>query len=154
LNDGGIRTVVWAAGYRPDYSWLEVPVLDRKGRICHDGGIVPVPGMYVMGLPFMRRRKSSFIDGAGDDAADLVAHMSLALHSPSKAMGTQTGTPRAAKQSWSYRLAATLKEWWVARMTRRHERLASAELHTLSDRKLGGIGVNCAQIGWVAPVAS
>ena len=75
----GIRTVIWATGYRPDYSWLDVPVLDRKGRIRHDGGVVVAPGMYVLGLPFMRRRKSSFIDGAGDDAADLAAHLSLGL---------------------------------------------------------------------------
>ena len=79
LHDGGIRTVIWATGYRPDYSWLDVPVLDRKGRIRHDGGIVAAPGMYVMGLPFMRRRKSSFIDGVGADAADLAAHLSLRL---------------------------------------------------------------------------
>ena len=68
LKDGSVRTVIWATGYRPDYSWLDVPVLDRKGRIRHDGGVVAAPGMYVMGLPFMRRRKSSFIDGVGDDA--------------------------------------------------------------------------------------
>lgn len=75
LVGGDIGTVIWATGYRPDYSWLDVPVLDRKGRIRHDGGVVAAPGMYVMGLPFMRRRKSSFIDGAGDDAADLAAHL-------------------------------------------------------------------------------
>ncbi|MBR0719664.1 NAD(P)-binding domain-containing protein [Bradyrhizobium liaoningense] len=75
LNDAGIGSVIWATGYRPDYSWLDVPVLDRKGRIRHDGGIVAAPGIYVMGLPFMRRRKSSFIDGADDDAADLAAHL-------------------------------------------------------------------------------
>jgi putative flavoprotein involved in K+ transport len=80
LIDAGIGSVIWATGYRPDYSWLDVPVLDRKGRIRHDGGIVAAPGMYVMGLPFMRRRKSSFIDGAGDDAADLAAHMSQNLN--------------------------------------------------------------------------
>jgi len=79
LHDSSIRTVIWATGYRPDYSWLDVPVLDRKGHITHDGGVVAVPGMYVMGLPFMRRRKSSFIDGVGDDAADLAAHLSLRL---------------------------------------------------------------------------
>jgi putative flavoprotein involved in K+ transport len=79
LNDGSISTVIWATGYRPDYSWLDVPVVDRKGRIRHDGGVVSAPGMYVMGLPFMRRRKSSFIDGAGDDAADLAAHLSFCL---------------------------------------------------------------------------
>lgn len=80
LNEGGIRAVIWATGYRPDYSWLHVPVLDRKGHIRHEGGVVSVPGMYVMGLPFMRRRKSSFIDGAGDDAADLAEHLNLRLH--------------------------------------------------------------------------
>jgi putative flavoprotein involved in K+ transport len=79
LHDSGIRTVIWATGYRPDYSWLDVPVVDRKGRIRHDGGVVVAPGMYVMGLPFMRRRKSSFIDGVGDDAADLAAHLSRRL---------------------------------------------------------------------------
>jgi putative flavoprotein involved in K+ transport len=78
LRDG-ISTVIWATGYRADYSWLDVPVLDRKGRIRHDGGVAPAPGMYVMGLPFLRRRKSSFIDGAADDAADLAAHLSLRL---------------------------------------------------------------------------
>ena len=79
LHDSGIRTVIWATGYRPDYSWLDVPVLDRKGRIRHDGGVVAAPGMYVLGLPFMRRRKSSFIDGAGQDAADLAAHLNQSL---------------------------------------------------------------------------
>jgi putative flavoprotein involved in K+ transport len=75
LRSGAIRTIVWATGYRPDYSWLDVPVLDRKGRIRHDGGVVESPGMYLMGIPFLRRRKSSLIDGAGDDARDLSAHL-------------------------------------------------------------------------------
>lgn len=79
LVSADIRTVIWATGYRPDYSWLDVPVLDRKGRIRHDGGIVPASGMYVIGLPFMRRRKSSFIDGAGGDAADIAFHLSQNL---------------------------------------------------------------------------
>jgi putative flavoprotein involved in K+ transport len=75
LDGSDIRTVVWATGFRPDYSWLEVPVLDRKGRLRHDGGVVEAPGMYVIGLPFLRRRKSSLIDGAADDARDLAAHI-------------------------------------------------------------------------------
>jgi putative flavoprotein involved in K+ transport len=79
LIAAGIGTVIWATGYRPDYSWLDVPVLDRNGRIRHDGGVVAAPGMYVMGLPFMRRRKSSFIDGAAGDAADLAAHLHRSL---------------------------------------------------------------------------
>jgi putative flavoprotein involved in K+ transport len=70
-----IRTVVWATGYRPDWSWLDTPVLDRKGWIRHDGGIADAPGLYVTGLPFLRRRKSSFIHGAEDDARDLGEHL-------------------------------------------------------------------------------
>jgi putative flavoprotein involved in K+ transport len=75
LGRGGIKTIVWATGFRPDHSWLEVPVFDRKGRILHDGGIGEAPGLYLMGLPFLRRRKSSLIDGAGDDARDLSDHL-------------------------------------------------------------------------------
>jgi putative flavoprotein involved in K+ transport len=75
FSDGSIKTILWATGYRPDYSWLQVPVLDRKGRIRHDGGVVDAPGMYVLGLPFLRRRKSSLIDGVGDDARDLADHL-------------------------------------------------------------------------------
>ncbi|MEX0870545.1 MAG: hypothetical protein WDZ65_01940, partial [Aquisalimonadaceae bacterium] len=41
----------------------------------HDGGVVDAPGLYVLGLPFMRRRKSSFIHGCDDDARDLAAHL-------------------------------------------------------------------------------
>ena len=79
LNRGEIRSIVWATGYRPDYSWLEVPVFDRKGRIRHDGGVVDSPGMYLMGVQFMRRRKSALIDGAGDDARDICAHLAASL---------------------------------------------------------------------------
>ena len=79
LTSGAIRTIIWATGFRPDYSWLEIPVLDRKGLIRHDGGIVPSPGMYLMGMPFLRRRKSALIDGAGDDARDLSAHLDAYL---------------------------------------------------------------------------
>jgi putative flavoprotein involved in K+ transport len=79
LRAAGIATIIWATGFRPDYSWLDVPVFDHKGRLRHTGGVVASRGMYVMGLPFMRRRKSSFIDGAGDDAADLATHMGTYL---------------------------------------------------------------------------
>jgi putative flavoprotein involved in K+ transport len=67
-----IRTIIWATGYRPDYSWLDLPVLDRKGMVRHDGGVVSSPGLYLMGAPFLR--KSTLIDGAGDDASELCDH--------------------------------------------------------------------------------
>ena len=75
LDSAGIRTVIWATGYRPDYSWLDVPVFDRKGQLRHDGGIVDAPGLYLLGLPLMRRRKSSFIFGIEDDARDISEHL-------------------------------------------------------------------------------
>jgi putative flavoprotein involved in K+ transport len=79
LTTGEIRTIVWATGYRPDYSWLHVPVLDRKGQVRHDGGVTGHPGMYLMGRQFLRRRKSALIDGAGDDACDLSVHLASYL---------------------------------------------------------------------------
>jgi putative flavoprotein involved in K+ transport len=76
LRAEGFETVVWATGFRPDYSWLDLPVLDRKGEVRHDGGVVTdAPGLYRIGLTFLRRRKSSFIHGAEDDAVDLVDHL-------------------------------------------------------------------------------
>ena len=79
LRAGEIASIVWATGYRPELSWLHVPVLDRKGRIVHDGGVTAAPGLYLIGMPFLRRRKSSLIDGAGPDAAELTAHLAAYL---------------------------------------------------------------------------
>ncbi len=79
LRSGEIRTIVWATGFRPDYSWLDVPVLDRKGRVRHEGGVAAAPGLYVLGLPFLRRRKSSLIDGAAGDAAAVCEHLVQSL---------------------------------------------------------------------------
>jgi putative flavoprotein involved in K+ transport len=75
LDLGRFATVVWATGYRPTYRWLDRVAFDRRGRVAHDGGVGALPGLYLLGLPFMRRRKSSFIDGVGPDSAELVAHL-------------------------------------------------------------------------------
>jgi len=82
LRSGEIRTILWATGFRPDYSWLDVPVVDHKGHLRHDGGVVEAPGLYAIGLPFLRRRKSTFICGAEDDARDIVEHLSRYLAGP------------------------------------------------------------------------
>ena len=79
LERSGIRNVIWATGFAPDYSWLDVPVLDRKGQLRHEGGVVAYPGLYALGLPLMRRRKSSFIFGIEDDAKDIVDHLAAYL---------------------------------------------------------------------------
>jgi putative flavoprotein involved in K+ transport len=75
LKTGEIRSIVWATGFHPDYHWLEVPVVDRKGHLRHEGGVVDAPGLYALGLPLLRRRKSTFIHGAEDDARDVVGHL-------------------------------------------------------------------------------
>jgi putative flavoprotein involved in K+ transport len=81
LDGDSIRTIIWATGFRPDYSWLDVPVLDRKGHIQHDGGIVDAAGLYVLGLPLMRTRKSSFIFGIKEDAQHISDHLTNYLQS-------------------------------------------------------------------------
>jgi putative flavoprotein involved in K+ transport len=79
LRSGEIGTIIWATGYRPDYSWLHVPVVDSKGNLRHDGGAVDSPGMYALGLPVLRRRKSTFIAGIEDDARHVIAHLNTHL---------------------------------------------------------------------------
>jgi len=66
-----IQTIVWATGFKRNYSWLQAPLLNGVGEIVHAGGITASPGLYVLGLRFMRRRNSNFIDGVGNDAAEL-----------------------------------------------------------------------------------
>jgi putative flavoprotein involved in K+ transport len=75
LRSGEIGTIVWATGFRPDYQWLDLPVLDQKGQLRHDGGVVDGPGLYALGLPVLRRRKSTFIHGIEDDAREVVDHL-------------------------------------------------------------------------------
>ena len=75
LRSGEIRAVVWATGYRPDYEWLEVPVVDAKGHLRHDGGAVDSSGLYALGLPVLRRRKSTFIHGIEHDACEVIDHL-------------------------------------------------------------------------------
>jgi putative flavoprotein involved in K+ transport len=79
LGSGEIRSVVWATGFRPDYRWLQVPVLDAKGQLRHEAGAVDSPGLYALGLPVLRRRKSTFICGVEDDARTVIGHLTRQL---------------------------------------------------------------------------
>jgi putative flavoprotein involved in K+ transport len=69
LAAAGIGSVVWATGYRRDYPWLRVPVLDDDGEIRHSAGTTAAPGLHVMGMRRQTRRTSTFIDGVRHDAA-------------------------------------------------------------------------------------
>jgi putative flavoprotein involved in K+ transport len=72
LARAGIASILFATGYRPDHSWLDLPVLDRRGRVEHDGGVVRgAPGTYLVGHSVLRRRRSSFISGAEPDSDEI-----------------------------------------------------------------------------------
>jgi putative flavoprotein involved in K+ transport len=76
LASGEIGTVIWACGFRADHSWVDLPVFDRRGRIRHDGGVVTdAPGVYMLGGKFLRRRRSTFINGAEHDTLELSEHL-------------------------------------------------------------------------------
>jgi putative flavoprotein involved in K+ transport len=77
LRRAGIGTVIWATGYQPAYPWLRVPVLDRHGEIAHHRGVTSVPGLYVLGLKFLYRRNSTFVDGVASDARFVAAHVMM-----------------------------------------------------------------------------
>ena len=79
LRSGEVRSIVWATGFRPDYGWLDVPVLDAKGHLHHEGGVAGTPGLYALGLPVLRRRKSTFICGIEDDAREVIDHLTRYL---------------------------------------------------------------------------
>jgi putative flavoprotein involved in K+ transport len=79
LRSGKIRAIVWATGFRPDYGWLDVPVVDAKGQLRHEGGVADSPGLYALGLPVLRRRKSTFIYGIEDDAREVIDHLTQYL---------------------------------------------------------------------------
>jgi putative flavoprotein involved in K+ transport len=76
LSSGEITTVLWATGFRPDHSWLDIPAHDRTGHIRHDGGVVTgTPGLYVLGMPVLRTRASTYIHGAITDSQALASHL-------------------------------------------------------------------------------
>ena len=81
LSAADVRTVVWATGFRPDHSWLHLPVLDQRGRLRHVGGVVTnAPGVYALGLPLLRTRSSTYIHGAAADTEALANHLVALSH--------------------------------------------------------------------------
>jgi putative flavoprotein involved in K+ transport len=67
----GLGSLIWATGYKFDFSWIDLPVLDAKGAPIHNNGVARLPGIYFLGLPWLSRMNSSFLSGVGDDAAHL-----------------------------------------------------------------------------------
>jgi putative flavoprotein involved in K+ transport len=71
-NDKNINTVIWTTGFTGDFSFIHLPVLTHDGKPIHQNGVSPVPGLYFVGFPWLRSRKSGIIYGITDDAAFIV----------------------------------------------------------------------------------
>ena len=71
LDAAGITTVIWATGFRRDFSWIGLPVLDAEGEPVHRRGVTDCPGLYFLGLPWLHTLKSSVLCGVGRDADHL-----------------------------------------------------------------------------------
>lgn len=93
LVRAGIATVVVAAGYRPDYPWLRLPITTADGAIRQYRGVTPAEGVYVVGQRFQHRRDSGFIHGARHDAQYVVRH--LLTRSAGAPHHADTGEPAA-----------------------------------------------------------
>jgi putative flavoprotein involved in K+ transport len=73
LREAGVGTIIWATGFKPEYGWLRVPVLDVEGKPIQEAGITPVPGLYFIGIPWQSSRKSGIIYGVEEDARSIAA---------------------------------------------------------------------------------
>jgi putative flavoprotein involved in K+ transport len=86
LARADIGTVIWATGFRRDFSWLPAPVLDDAGEPVQRRGVTPAEGLYFLGLRWMHRRSSSFLDGVGADAEYLAEHIAERTRGPAAAV--------------------------------------------------------------------
>ena len=75
-----VDAVIWATGYRPDYSWIELPVVDEAGRLRHRRGVTDVPGLYFLGLSWQHTRGSALIGWVKDDAEFIAARIEAFRH--------------------------------------------------------------------------
>jgi putative flavoprotein involved in K+ transport len=74
-SDLEVGAVIWATGYRPDFSWIDLPILDSNGRVRHRRGVTEVPGLYFLGLTWQWTRGSALIGWVKDDAAFLAGRL-------------------------------------------------------------------------------
>ena len=75
LQSAGITSIVWATGYKFDFSLVKLPTFDEDGYPLQNRGITEYPGLYFIGLPFLHSGKSGLLHGVGDDAAHVVEHI-------------------------------------------------------------------------------
>jgi putative flavoprotein involved in K+ transport len=79
LGDAKVSTVIWATGFGGDFSWIHVPAFDAEGKPLHQQGVAPVRGLYFIGFPWLRSRKSGIVYGIEEDAQYIAAALAKRL---------------------------------------------------------------------------
>ena len=86
-----MAAVVWATGFRPDFTWIQLPIFDAQGYPLHERGLVAqAPGLYFLGLHFQTALSSGLIAGVGRDAYAIARH--IAGHTQRQAAYSAAGT--------------------------------------------------------------
>jgi putative flavoprotein involved in K+ transport len=92
FDDGSeqdIDAIVWATGYRSDFSWIEVPTIkNADGTIVHRRGVTDASGLFFIGLPWQHTRGSALIGFVKDDAAFIDGRIESQLEDPAGLVGT------------------------------------------------------------------
>jgi len=85
LDAASITGVIWATGFRRDFAWIRLPVLDERGEPIHRRGVTSCPGLYFLGLPWLHTLKSSVLCGVGRDADHLAERIASRAAAPALA---------------------------------------------------------------------
>jgi putative flavoprotein involved in K+ transport len=93
--DAGV--VIWATGYRPDYSWIDIPGVVQDGQVTHRRGVTEVPGLYFLGLTWQYTRGSALLGFVNDDAAYLAGR--IAAHQRATSAALAGSAPRASSSN-------------------------------------------------------
>jgi len=95
-----VDAVVWATGYRSEYGWIDLPVVDADGRVVHRRGVTDVPGLFFLGLTWQHTRGSALLGWIKDDAefiSERIGANAADLTTPRAGPeGEATGTRRGA----------------------------------------------------------
>jgi putative flavoprotein involved in K+ transport len=75
LRAAGIGTVLWANGFRPDLSWIDLPLADEQGWPRQQDGFTEFPGLAFVGVQWLRKRKSALLFGVGEDAEHVASRL-------------------------------------------------------------------------------
>jgi putative flavoprotein involved in K+ transport len=79
LFENQISSIIWTCGFVSDFSFLRIPVFDTNGNIRHNEGISTIEGLYFLGLPWLRKRKSGIVMGIKEDAEFIASHLKAAM---------------------------------------------------------------------------